>query len=399
MSKLVAFEVLNLMTIEYARIEVGEDNIINLVGYNDSGKSALTRGLSIVLYDSFSNEQVKFIQDDKEYFGIGLEFDDGISINKYKYLDGKSEWEMKRGNEIIYTNRLDVGLAAMGDVPSVIAGYLNVVKDSFTEELVNLRLATDKLFLIHTSGGDNYKIINSVLRCDVLAEAVTRMNNKSNTLSSEVTNLAHSRATIKQTIDSITVLDDQTLDTVESRTSKLRETKLRYEYISSIKEQKQVLEEIIVPEKIEPVDLTQLKALMEIQRLKEIAEVPVTPIIPHVDTVKLEMLTNLIQLREELNVVIPPVLPHIDTTRITALENIMVLKQESDVIVNPMLPKIDITQFKELKALAEKFNDVYSTTVELSNLKQEQQQLVSQMSALSAQHNFKICNGCGTVVV
>jgi energy-coupling factor transporter ATP-binding protein EcfA2 len=367
---MLALELKDFMSIESARLEFDETGILNLVGYNDSGKSAVTRSLEILFYDAYSGTQINFIRDDQDYFGVGVEFDDGISINKYKYANGKSVWEMLKNDEIIFTNQLADGIAAMGDVPEPIAKYLGVVKDDSTDEQLNVRRSANKLFLIDTSGGDNYKIINSVLRYDILAESVKRMNEDRNKLQSEVANLATSSKTLKGELDSITVLDYTTLGIISEKTKNLKVNRHQVEYLMAIRDQKQILDEFTVHDEISLADTSRLTAITALQELKEATEIPIFDECKLIDNSRLDLLISIMQLRSSLDVVIPP-----------------------------ECPIVDAQQLKDMQRVGEKFNDVWTITNDLATVESEYVTVSTQLVQLSQQHGFKICKNCGTVAV
>ncbi|RKW48284.1 MAG: hypothetical protein D8B41_00145, partial [Porphyromonas sp.] len=56
-SKIVSIELENFMAIKNAILTFDESNIINLKGYNDSGKSAITRALDVLFFNSYKNAQ------------------------------------------------------------------------------------------------------------------------------------------------------------------------------------------------------------------------------------------------------------------------------------------------------------------------------------------------------
>ena len=105
MSRMLYFEVWNFMSIEHARCDFDEHNIIHLVGYNDSGKSSMLVALRCLLSNAFATKQVTFIQDDKDYFRVVCVFDDGIRILRDKYINGQSLYEMYKGGQLIFTTR------------------------------------------------------------------------------------------------------------------------------------------------------------------------------------------------------------------------------------------------------------------------------------------------------
>lgn len=368
MSKLVAFELQDFMSIGEARIEFDDSGILNLVGYNDSGKSAVTRSLEVLFYDAYSSEQVRYIRDGCEFFGVGAEFDDGVSVNKYKYSTGQSVWEMVKDGQVIFTNRLNDGIAAMGDIPDVIANYLGVIKDDSTNEQLNIRRNTDKLFLINTTGGDNYKILNTVLRADVLAESVKRMNEDRNKLQSEVSNLATSSATLKNELQGITVLDEATFNTVLEMYEKLASSKQKVEYLVTLSDLKANLDAIRIYDELPLVDTSRLTSIVQLQELKKATEVVIYDECTTIDTHRLVLLKDIATNREALNIIIPAEVATVDTNRL-----------------------------RELRIIGESYNNLLKVNTDLANVELEHETTLKELKRLSEIHGFKICKTCGTV--
>lgn len=371
--KLLAVEVFNFMTLKGAhRFEMDESGILNLCGYNDSGKSAFTRACEIIMYDAYPNEQVNYITDGESNFGIGFEFGNGadiISINKYKYSDGKSVWEMLRNDEVIFTNRLADGIAAMDGVPDPIKRYLGVIEDEATDSELNVRRNSDKLLLVDTSGGDNYKIINAILRCDVLAEVVRRLNEDRNKLQTEISSKATEMATLKNEYNSITVLDEDDILFLSQSYENLSANKTRLEYLFTIKEQSDFLNQISEPEEVSIVDTGRLQLVEEILSLSERLSIPVF---------------------EECS--------HTDISRLKALEEIKYLFASQDVVVPPEASTMDASRLAEIRSVGQAYNAYWHAVNEANRVIAEHEEAIAEMTKLSQIHNFKICKSCGTVV-
>lgn len=369
-SRLTALELENFMSIEKARLEFDETGILNLCGYNDSGKSAITRALEVVFYNAYSNDQVNFIQDGKSHFGIGLEFSDGVEINRYKYIDGKSVWEMYKNGNVVFSNRLEDGIAALSDIPDVIRKYLGVIEDEITGEKLNVRRNTDRLFLINTTGGDNYKIINTVLRADILAESVNRLNKDRNTLQSELAALSTSSQTLKNELTHLVVLGDDLVAQVKENAENLADTKKRFEYLYSIQSQKAILDAFVVYDEL-----------------------------PLIDTDQFRDIENLLELRKALDIPIYDACPLIDVSRLQLLEEIIQLRKSLDVDIPPALPTIDVSRFNEIMEIGRLYNSYLETTNSLNQVSAEYEQVRGELESLSNQYGFKICKNCGAVAV
>ena len=59
-SKIKEVEVFNFMSFKHARLVFDETNILNLKGYNDSGKSAILRAVVVCLTDMYKRAQNKY---------------------------------------------------------------------------------------------------------------------------------------------------------------------------------------------------------------------------------------------------------------------------------------------------------------------------------------------------
>lgn len=369
MSRLVAIEAMNFMSIEKARVEFDERNIINFVGYNDSGKSAMRRLVEIILYDAYSNEQVNYIQDDKEFFAGGLEFDDGVEINKYKYRDGKSVWEMLRYGEMVYTNKLDSGIASIQDVPSPIAKYLGVVEDEHTGEKLNVRTEADKLFLIQTTGGDNYKIINNILRFDILADAQKKLNEDRNKVSSDLLGKSSSLQTLRNEANNIQVVDDATLKSIESTSLEVKGLKQQFEFITETSKQLNTYKEVIVQPELPTIDTGRLITLTQIQEAKRGVDIPVNPELQPIDTNRLRMIQEIGQLRRNI-----------------------------DIDIIPETKVVDIEQLRAIQEVGKAFAQWMQANQVMQQIEQEREIAVNQLQQMSVQYNFKICKSCGEIV-
>lgn len=373
MSRIKAIEALNFMSIKEGRLEFDESGVLNLAGYNDSGKSAITRLLEVVFYDAYQNEQVNFIHDGEDMFGAGVEFDDGVSVNKYKYSNGKSVWEMMKDDQVIYTNRLANGIAAMSGVPEPIQKYLNVVEDEYTGEKLNIRRNSDKLFLVGMSGGDVYKIINAVLHCDTLAETVKRLNEDRNKVQSELAAKSTTLDTLKTEVKNLKVLDDQTLQFLQDKHDKLSSTNQQIESIISIANQKDQINSLEPHPELTPVDTERYYDIQNVISTKAGVD------------------------KQEQD--LPPELPTLDLDRIKQLQTIQELRQQLDIEVNPELVPVDLQRFNDMKQIGSLFNEYLSANTTLSNVESELKETQHQLKHLSDTHGFKICENCGTVAV
>lgn len=371
-AKIIAYEVWNFMSIGYAYIDMSKSPIISLCGYNDSGKSALTRSLEVILYDNYSNDQINYIKDGEAHFQLKLHFDDGVKVSKYKYLDTKkSVWEMEKGVEMLYTNRRETGIIALTDVPSPIRDYYGVVSDDITGELLNVRRVDDRLFLINTTGGDNYKIINSVLRCDVLAMATDKANKKKNELQSLFSNYTVSRNALYEQYVSIHVAPDDVLALLQEKVENLRRSKRKLQSLMAIQDERHVLDSIIVPDELPLIDTGKLSALQVVQ-----------------------------QLTTDMDIIIQPECPIISTDKIIKLHDLSTAyTTAADIVIQPELTVINTEKAHQLMQIQRLHESVQSEVEKDTSISSDLENAKSELADLSVKHDFKICANCGTIAV
>ena len=369
-SKVVSLKIENFMSIKEGLIEFDDSNIISLCGYNDSGKSAITRLLEVMFYNAYSTDQVKFITDGEEHWTGILTFSDGVVYTRRKYADGKSLWELSKGDTILFSNKLANGTyAAMGDTPEVIERYLGVIQDELTGEELNVRRNTDRLFLINTSGGDNYKILNSVLRSDVLSSASKALNEDKNKLSAEVNEKTTIKGVLQEQYDSYDVAPKEEIDDVKQYISNLEENKGRIVRLSALMEENQRKHSISLYDVLEPIDVSRLK---ELQGIMKLATQKSSPIYDSLDTINLERLMEL-------------------KTIISYAEKLHTATYEE-------LVPVDVNRLEVLKEIADSYNNLSNIQKAYDKVSDELEATKAKLLALSQQYNLKVCHNCGSVV-
>lgn len=368
---IVSLEIENFMSIGQAEISFGADNIISLCGYNDSGKSAVIRLLDIMLFNSYTRDQSKFIKDGESYFKGVLRFDDGVIYTYQKLANGVSIFTLSQGDKVLYTNKSGTSVISVSDIPEPIAKYLGVMKDECTDEKLNIRRCSDRLFLINTTGGDNYKILNTVLQSDLLSETTITLNTDKNRLMSEVTTGYNQISAIKDESANIVVSSDETLDSLEE-SLKIYSDKMDEMSLISLVENKQgIFEEIVVP--------------------------------PELNTISVDSYKDLMQIRgtiERSNIVIPPYLNEMRTDQLQGIRGLLDLSHRFDNIdsqVTPELPIIDHEQFILVSKIMNgytRLNDIMSKGKAIMT---ELGKKRTQLHELCKQQGVTCCPECGAV--
>lgn len=398
MSKLVCMEITNFMSVGYAKIEFDGCNIVSLCGYNNVGKSALTRSAEIMLYNAYSTDQAKFIKDGADYWKVSWSFDDGVKVDRYKHLDGKSVWEMSKDGVEIFTNKVGTSVASMQDIPEVIANYLGVVKDEHTGEQLNVRRNTDRLFLINTTGGDNYKILNSILKSDVLAEASKSLNEDKNKLQSKMQGLRTSCDTLKEESNNLDIAPKVVVDDLKASIHTLEYTKGKFEGVSKVKNALDEHNSIVVYDALEPVDVDRLNAISRLRGLKEEADVVISPKVNEISTDRLLDIDRIKKLKSQKDEVVPDELELITIDRLNDISKVKSLYEATTPVIPPTLTEIDtepLVRLSRIKGIISEYTGIINN---LSGVENRLKEVNAQLKEFEAK-GYKICGNCGSAVI
>lgn len=185
-SKIRSVHVTNFMSIRKGSITFDDSGIVTIVGYNNSGKSALLRAMDIALNYSYPRDQKKFIHDGARYFQVDIDFSDDVTLRYEKHESGSSLYELYQSGDLIFTNKLRDGLyEKIEDVPAQVKKYLGMVTTPQGVSL-NYGVNTDPQLLVETSGSENYSALSSVLKSGELAKAVKVLNTEANDLQAQI---------------------------------------------------------------------------------------------------------------------------------------------------------------------------------------------------------------------
>lgn len=368
MSNITKLKVKNFMSIGEAEIDLS-DSIINFCGYNDSGKSALLKSLEILMYDSYSTKQVRFIKNGEEYFEIKAEFDDGISITKKKLNNGTNIWELCKGGQVLYTNKVGNAYAAVSGVPEPIAEYMGVLKDDNTKEKLNVRKKSDKLFLIQTTGGENYKILNEILKADVLANASKMLNEDRLKLQAEMIRTSTRYDTLREEYNSIRCVEESDIDTFVDMTNNLKASSKKLSNISSIKGNRVQISQYQKTPEVHAIDTSRLESIGDIVHYRTEAERRIPIELRGIDVEKLNKVRGIVESRLRLNIGIGQEVKTIDTERLTAIVKI-----------------------------AQRFNEIYAHNATIGKLDKAIEEANAESQRIIKDNNLRVCKNCGSLV-
>lgn len=347
MSKLVWWQAENFMSIEKGKCEFDERNIINLKGYNDSGKSAMLTALKVLMTNCNPTKQADFIQDNKDYFRVLAKFDDGVMILRDKYRTGQSLYELYKDDEKLFSTKLDNGaLSPVKEVPKPIADYLGLI--TYEDITINARACFEKQIGVQTTGSENYKMFNTILRSEELASAGNMLNTDKNKLANELSSVTSSIDTYSQMIAGKDSLTKEHIEALKKLDAELDMYTKQQEVLSAIEQTKEAVANIKINPMLEELSIDQLNVLVNLVNLKAgLAQIKVTPALEEVSTEQLVMLSNIKAVKDAYaQVTVPPALDEMEITQLAMLDSI---KTNLDTFnqVNTYLTNVD-TQLEEL---------------------------------------------------
>lgn len=376
-SKISSIELENFMSISKATLSFDETGIINLKGYNDSGKSAITRALGVLFFNQYKQAQKNFIKHGESYFRIIVNFDDGISILRDKYVHGPSLYEMYENGKLIFSTKVGNTLTQVKEVPLEIREYLSMTETS-SGNYLNSQSIYDKQFLIQTSGSENVELLNGVLKLKETSLATTDLKQDINSLNSSINSIVAEIESIKLSLERYEFVDQGFINLLAQLDKKYDEAELLY---SNYKEL---------------ADLVLERAGLSVN----------TPILELIDASAYEKLLQISHLLEKVGQL--SVFPeqqlidfksYLDLRKIAELQNNR--KNYSSLTVE--LHPIDFQRLIKLENLLKVYENFRQISMVNTQLTDEANQLKIEMSELeryALDHGISIsrCGNCGSLV-
>lgn len=407
-SKIASIYIENFMSIKKASLNFDETNILNIKGYNDSGKSAILRALGVIFFNSFPRSQKKFIRHGEKYFRILVRFTDGVSILRDRYITGSSLYEIYKDEEVIFSTKVGDKLTSVQSVPLEVKEYLNLI-DLGDNGFLNFRSNTDKLFLTNTSGSENLEMMNFILKIKETTLAINSIKKDINTKQNIQASLFNEIEGISFSLLGLEGASKEFLEYLEEQDRLLDLDIQKAKHVEKIFEictkYKEVNKEFILQERItKPEYLTDINYILEIvnkySKLSYFEEQP---------TISLEYLNVLNSIYNKVKVLQDIVyldeIPKISNSKLKHFEKLISLFSEY-AKVNTSLPVMDTIDLDKLIALKKILNlckieynvlDTYSKSIE------ELKELEKDMEAIELEAKEKgititRCDNCGNLV-
>lgn len=374
-SKIVSIEVFNFMVYEHAKVLYDERGIINLKGYNSSGKSTILRALAVCTMDHYRRSQTKFIRHGEDYFRIVIEFDDGVKIVRDKYINGQSLYEMYQNGELLFTTKEGSRLTKIDGVPQIISEYLGLVM--LENGCLNYQTRHDPLWLIDTPGSENYYALNEVLKTESIARANTLLNSDKNKLGGEIAEIEAELQSTELALQNCGDVSEELIIALTDRENKaqgLCNRLAQVQKIAKIFEQLEKLKPIPVVEKVK---VERLNSILEVQNISlEMEKLVEIPKVKKLDIEKLQAISRLSSTAESLEGIAEEV-----------------VGAEIKVIDYSKIPPLSTIQkiLKQILALEQQGSDIEN---ERADVESELQEVVKEASKNGI--SFIQCDNCGT---
>lgn len=314
-SKLKSVHLTNFMSIKKGSIHFDDQGIITIVGYNNSGKSAFLRAMDVALNYSNPTKQKKFIHDGTRFFQVDLVFDDDVTIRYEKHESGSSLYEMFKGSESVWHNRINKNTFEKIDgVPTVIRDYLGMVTTPNGISL-NYGVNTDPQLLVDTSGSENYAALSSVLKSEELSAAVKLLNSENNQLQSKVNYRTNELNVLERQQSELIGLDaDLVLAATQFDTSVTANEELSSKLSESLESVSTVETAEVLPE-LDSIDYSGVSAITEaLTMVDAMKSVDTAPELEIIDFTAYNDLLAASALADAINDDIVPDIPAIDDT-------------------------------------------------------------------------------------
>lgn len=325
-SKITSVEVTNFMVYSRAKLVFDETNIVNIKGYNSSGKSTMLKAIGVCLTNMYPKSQTKLIRHGEEYFRIVVNFNDGVSILRDKYANGQSLYEMYKDGVCIFTTKEGRKLSKVDDVPEIIKTYLGLCNTSYG--CLNYQSRQDKLWLVETTGSENYSTLNEILKSEEISRANALINSDKNALSAEITQIEASVQAVRMERMSAEAYTEELLEALEARERYVQELNRRVKAIRRLSGTISSILEIKVPPVIEKLSYERLGNISSLGRVvTEMKNIRIPPVIPKIEASRLSGVSRLdtlcSQVVSERAKIISVEIPSISVERSTHLEDVV----------------------------------------------------------------------------
>lgn len=372
-SKIKSIEVKNFMVYEDAIINFDDSNIINIKGYNSGGKSTMLKAIAVCLMNMYPKAQGKFIRHGEDYFRIVVNFDDGVTIVKYKYIKGQSLYEVYKDEECIYSTKEGNRLTKVDGVPKIIEDYLGLCVVS--TGCLNYQVRQDPLWLIETTGSENYASLNEILKTEEISKANALLNSDTNSLNSEIASTEASLQEAKLSLVDVEGYSIELLNSLEEKEYLCKTLSSRYKKLKEIKGILRELNSIKDIPEVKKIEINRVSAISEMNNISN--EIANLKEYPSIEKISISKLKDIVSLKKQLN---------------------QISKISTEI---PEVSVINYDAILNLKNIIDIVNDLKEVSSSISSLKKESAMCTNELKEIVSEAEkkgirFIQCENCGT---
>lgn len=372
-SKITSVEVYNFMIFSHAIGYFDDSGIINIKGYNNSGKSTILKAIVVCLLNMYPKSQTKFIRHGEKYFRVVVNFDDGVSLTRDKYISGQSLYEMYKNGERIFSTKEGERLTKVDEVPQPIQDYLGLCV--VNTGCLNYQVRQDPLWLIDTTGSENYTAFNEILKSEELSRANALLNSDKNQLNSEITLIEASLQETKLALVDAREYSEGLLYALQNKEELCKGLKRQYEAISSL-----------------------YQTLSELGRIRQYPEVE------KLESHQYEEVQNIASLISECaGMIVPPMVEGIEIIRMSSIEKIADIVASIPKSSIPEVCMLDYKGNESLLKIYDMLSEVLKCNSEIKACNSELKGATDKLESLVAEAKdkgirFVKCDNCGTYI-
>lgn len=365
------------MSIKSGVASFDERGVINLKGYNHSGKSTFERAVAVCLFNFKPNSQAKYIHFGEEYFRIVVSFDDGVSILKDKYINGQGLYEMYKDGKLVYSTKQGNRLTKITAVPKVIEEYLGLINTDMG--CLHYQTRRNPLWLVDTKGSENYYSLSEILQIEEISRANALANSDINKLSSDIAELEAEFNRAELLLSEYSKVSESLVVAVSEKELYCQGILSRQTRIEGIRK---ILENLSQIRDIPTVDCVDDSRLSKAKSLsKTVSEVNSLPSLPTVD-----------------------VIPSGKLSSIKALSgNLAKIKDIDEFLLGISIDSVNLERYTPLVGLQKKVSELYKVYALSKKLNSAGEELNSTRSKIIEKARekgvkFTVCSNCGTLL-
>jgi DNA repair exonuclease SbcCD ATPase subunit len=328
-SKITNIEVTNFMVYSHAKISFDKKGIINIKGYNSGGKSTMLKAIAVCLMNMYPKAQTKFIRHGEKYFRIVVNFDDGITIIRDKYITGQSLYEVYEDGACIFTTKEGNRLTKVDNIPKVVEDYLGLCVVS--TGCLNYQVRQDKLWLIETTGSENYNSLNEILKTEELSRANALLNSDKNEVNAGIANTEARLQETNLSLHELNSYTDDLLSALENREMLCKGLVSKYKELKDITTLIEELNSLSNIPEVSKIDMNRYSGISSIddtvKEIKGISSLPVCEKVNAKRVTSIDALMSTINTLKSMDLPLPEV-DILDTAKEDGLVGIVSLLSE-----------------------------------------------------------------------